>query len=592
MNFLRKFLITLGILVIILAVWLWWNRPHKVDMANYVPADTLVYLEANDLPLIAGELTQTDAWQALAQPAGVKTNLGSYGWLGSLAAWTGIGPADAVVLARAQIAVTLLGFESADAGETLKIKPRYALVAETQTSTSRVQAVVDQRIGDFARRAYGQPIIERKEINGIEVKTWRAPEGKRRIIVAVLDTVAVIGNDEPTVLACLAVRRGERPSLAGNQQLAMMRQRLDSANALAFGYVSPAGAAKLFEVGATVYAAQLLTDPRAQGLAASTLPPLATKLLGGAGWSARRVQGMIEDRYFVTLQNGVADKLREALAADANGANSAGEFLPAGTFSYSHYNYRNPAAAWRGLNLALTTQLDALGAIFVPQLLASVLKRYGIEEPDIFLRSIGPHIITARLNNPNSETVSADKPNSSTEANATTVTIVEVQNEQVLREFVLKRLGAQPSRERIGDAELLVSQNKERGAASFIAGRLLMGPAQLVRRCLEARQRGETLAAAASFQKAAMVVDNQAPANTVTYTSDMASARAFISAIATQKSLREGQPNEEELTRALASLSFSVSETSLREDGFDKQTRSAFGQFGTLAAEYSPAPQR
>lgn len=590
MSFFRKFLIALGLLLIILAVWLWWNRPQKVDMAGYVPADSLIYLEANDLPSIASEITQTDAWKALAPPAGIKANLGRYGWLSRLAAWTGIGPADAVVLSRSQIAVTVMGFDSAEAGETLKIKPRYALIAETHTGASRVQAVLDKRVGDFARRAYGEPIIERKEVGGIELKIWRAPEGERRIVAAVLESVAVIGNDEPTVLACLAVRRGERPSLAGNPQLEMMRQRLGGATGLAFGYVSPPGAAKLLEVAATANAGQFLSDPRAQGLAASTLPPLAAKILGSAGWSARLTNGMIEDRYFVMLQNGVAANLREALTTSPYVTRSAGEFLPAETYSVSHYNYREPAAAWRGLNLMLSTQLDALGAIFVSRLLAAALKPYGIDEPDAFLRSIGPNIITARLNNASAAV--ADNTNSTGSTTSSTVTIVEVQDEKVLREFVLKRLGAQPRSERIGDAELLISKSKDRGAACFLAGRLLMGQAQHVRRCLEARLRGETLAAAEAFQKTARSLESQTPSNTVTYTSDSVPALAFISVIAAQKEMREGQPNEMEMAGALGSLSFAVSETRLDKGGFERKTRSSFGQFGTLAAQFSPRQER
>ncbi|MDX6693732.1 MAG: hypothetical protein QOF02_1335 [Blastocatellia bacterium] len=588
MSFFRKFLIALLVLVIILGFWLWWNRPQRVDMAGYVPADSLIYLEANNLPLIASEVTQTDAWKALAPPAGIKANLGSYGWLSRLAAWTGIGPADAVVLSRAQIAVTVMGFDAAEAGATLKIKPRYALVAETHTSASRVQTAIDKRVGEFARRAYGEPVIERKEVGGVELKTWRAAEGERRIVTSVFESVAIVGTDEATVLACVAVRRGERPSLAGNQQMEAMRQRLDGANALAFGYVSAGGAAKLLEVAATVYATQMLSDPRAQGLAASTLPGLANKILGSAGWSARLSNGMVEDRYFVTLQNGVTSVLREMLATAGGPAPSAGELLPAETYSVSHYNYRDPAAAWRGLNLALSTQLDTLGAIFVSQLLKEALKPYGIEEPDVFLRSIGPNIITARLNEPDA-TANNQKPESG--SSSVTVTIVEVKDEKVLREFVLKRLGAQPRRERVGEAEMLVSQNKERGAACFIMGRLLMGPTQHVRRCLEAQGRGETLAAAADFQKAARAIEGQAAANTVTYSSDAAPAHAFISAIAAQKAVREGEPNAIELSRALENLSFSASETRLVENGFEKKTRSSFGQFGTLAAQFSPSSQ-
>jgi hypothetical protein len=492
------------------------------------------------------------------------------------------------VLSRAQIAVIVMGFDSADAGETLKIKPRYALVAETHTGASRVQAVVDKRVGDFARRAYGEPVVERKEVNGIELKTWHAPEGERRIVAAVLESVAVIGNDEQTVLACVAVRRGERPSLAGNQQLEAMRQRLDGASGLAFGYVSPAGAAKLLEVAATVYAAQFLSDPRAQGLAASTLPTLAAKILGSGGWSARLTNGMVEDRYFVTLQNGVATHLSGMLATSTMVAQSVGQLLPADTYSVSHYNYRDPAAAWRGLNLALSTQLDTLGAIFVSRLLESALKPYGIEEPDAFLRSIGPNILTARLDDSSVNNAAADNADSGKSTNSSTVTIVEVQDEKVLREFVLKRLGARPRSERIGDAELLVSQGKDRGAACFIMGRLMMGSATQLRRCLEARMRGETLAAAADFQKAAHAIEGQAQANTVTYTSDIAPAHAFISTIAAQKAAREGQPNEAELARTLDTLSYAVSETRLVEGGFEKKTRSSFGQFGTVAAQFSP----
>jgi hypothetical protein len=259
--------------------------------------------------------------------------------------------------------------------------------------------------------------------------------------------------------------------------------------------------------------------------------------------------------------------------------------LPAETYSVSHYNYRDPAAAWRGLNLTISAQLDTLGAIFVSKLLESSLKPYGIEEPDAFLRSIGPNIITARLSDTSSNTDAANK------ADSSTVTIFEVQDEKALREFVLKRLGAQPRREMIGDAELLISQSKDRGAACFIAGHLLMGPVQHVRRCLEARQRGETLAAAVAFQKAARSLEGQTQANTVTYTSDSVPARTFISAIATQKALREGQPNEDELRRALENLSFSVSETRLSESGLERRTRSSFGQFGSLAAQFSPSPQ-
>jgi hypothetical protein len=573
MKFLRKALLVFLALVLILAIWIWWNRPRKVNMAAYVPADSLIYLEANDLPDIAGGITSTDAWKALAPVAGIKSNLGNLGWLSRLASWTGIGPADAVVLSRAQVAVTVLGLEVADAGDTLKIKPRYALVVETHTGESRTRTAVENRIGDFARRAYGEPRVEQREADGANFTTWIAPGGERRIIAAVMGSVAVIGNDEPAVQACLAVRRNERPSLDGNPQLEEMRRRVGGSDALAFGYVSPEGAARLLEMAATAYAGQISPDPRAQSAAASILPPLAKKILGGAGWSARFSDGVIEDRYFLALQNGVAAKLQTALASQQNVTLAASELLPADVYSLSRYNYRDPAEAWSGLNSAIASQADALGSLLIARLLDASLKPYGIEEPGSFLRAIGSELVTARLD----------------DSGSSTVTIVEVRDEKTLRDFVAKRLGAKPRVELIGETEMLVANSEKRDASSFVGGRLVMGRAENVRRCLEARQTNQTLAADDVFQRSTRLISASSAANVVTLTEDNAPARTFITAIAAQRGMRERPVNNAELESALLRLRYAVSETQVVDGGFERRTRSSFGQFGALASQFAPA---
>jgi hypothetical protein len=573
MKFFRKALLVFLALLVILAAWVWWNRPQKVDMAAYVPADSLIYLEANDLPDIAGGVTSTDAWKALAPSAGLKTNLGNLGWLSRLASWTGIGPADAVVLSRAQVAVAVLGLDAADAGDTLKIKPRYAVVVETHTGESRARSAVENRVGDFARRAYGEPRVEQKEIDGAKFTTWIAPDNERRIVAAVMGSVAVIGNDEGAVQACLAVRRNERPSLAGNPQVEEMRGRVGGKDALAFGYVSPDGAARLLEMAATVYAGQISSDPRAQSAAATMLPPLAKKILGGAGWSARVSEGVVEDRYFMGLQNGVAAQLQSALAPRQGLALTTGELLPANIYSLSRYNYRDPSQAWRGLNAAISSQADTLGAVLLTRLLDASLKPYGIEEPDNFLRSIGPEIVTARLD----------------DSGSSTVTIVEVLDEKTLNDFVNRRAGAKPAVETIGEAKLLISNNEKHDASSFVGGHLLMGTAENVRRCLEARKAGQTLAAYDNFQRAARSSSAGGAANVVTFTDDYAPARTFITAMATQRGLRERPLNESQLESALKGLRYALSETRIVDGGFEKKTRSSFGQFGTLASQFAPA---
>jgi hypothetical protein len=570
---LRKLLAFTIVFLAIAVAWLWWNRPQKVDMAGYVPADALVYLEANSLPEIVQGLSETDAWKALAPPAGIRSDLTQVGWLSRLSAWTGIGPAEAVALSRAQVAIAVLSLEAADAGETLKIKPRYGVVAETHMSEWRARAAVEKRIGDFARRAYKSPTVERKKIDDVEFVLWKAPSGDRQIATAVIGSVAVIGTDENSVRAILAVRRGERPSLAGNQLLEEMRRRVGAEKSLSFGYVSPQGAAQLLEVAIAAYAGQISNNPQIQGAIASRLPQLSNKLLGGAGWSARFTGGVVEDHYFLALQNGVAERLREPLAPGEGSVVEASRLMPPETYRLTRYNYRDPAAAWKGLNAAISSQLDALGAVSVSILLKAALEPYGIEEPDGFLASIGSEMVTAGLDN----------------AGSSTLTVVVVKDEKALRGFVSKRLGARPRTEKIGEADLLISRDEERGAASFVGGHLLMGSEANVRRCLEARAQGQTLDRSAPFQQSLRGASgNTAPASVITFTDDAASARTFITAIASQPAARTRAFNQEEAERALDQLAYSVSETNLIEGGFEKRTRSAFGQFGTLVSQFSP----
>jgi hypothetical protein len=571
MKIIRPVLLVIIAVVLIALVWLWWNRPQRVDMAGYVPADSLVYLEANSLPDIAEGVVSTDAWKKLAPPAGIRSGLGQIGWLSRLSAWTGIGSADAVVLARAQIAVTVLGLDAADEGETLKLKPRYALVVETHTGEARTRAAVEKRIGDFARRAYGEPHVESSEIEGVKFIKWSAPGSERLIVAAVVGSLAVIGNDESAVQVCLAVRRGERPALAGNAQMEEMRKRVGSQTAVAFGYVSPVGATKLLEIAATIFFGQAAQDPQIQSLIASMLPQLASKVLGGAGWSARFAGGLVEDQYYLSLQNNVAARLGDALASPPGATFSAAQLLPAETYSLSTYSLRDPQSAWRAFNVALSSQLDYLSSIVVPRLLQSLLKPYGIDEPEGFLRTVGSEIVTARLD----------------DAGASTVTIVETRDEMALREFVSKKLGLNPRAERVGDAEILISKEEERGAASFIAGHLLMGSEANVRRCLEAKAQAQTLAAVDAFQRAARMASATGLAFAVTFTDDSAPARTFINAIAAQRGARTQPVNNADLERTLGQLTYAVSETRLIEAGFERKTRSSFGQFGTLVAQFA-----
>src|SRR4051812_22288407 len=291
-NVRRAFIVLLLLAAAVLA-WLWLTRPTKVDMAAYVPADSIVYLEADSLPALFDGVTSTDAWRELSRAAGVETNQAQSSWLTGLVSFTGIGPSDAVVLSRAQVAVAVLGFEAAEESDTtLRFSPRAALVAETHTSEWRVRAAVEKLAGDFARRSFGAASVERKEVDGVQFVTWVSQaDARRKIVTAVDDSEALMGNDEATVRACLDVKRGTRPSLAANEQLKETRERLGGEDALAFGFAPQGSAAKMVEVFAPAFVGGVSSESKLQSLLATVLPQLTSQVLGSAGWSAHAAGG-------------------------------------------------------------------------------------------------------------------------------------------------------------------------------------------------------------------------------------------------------------------------------------------------------------
>ena len=253
----------------------------------------------------------------------------------------------------------------------------------------------------------------------------------------------------------------------------------------------------------------------------------------------------------------LAHLLPDALAA----------FVPSDAYSLSQYNYRAPAAAWEGFQRGLAGQVDAVSALLLTRLLPLAFQPYGITEPSAFLATLGPVTATARLN----------------DAEGGTVIIAKVNDETALRALVPQLLGGAPGPpEQVPGADIFTDGTPDGRAAAFTGGYLLLGPAERVRRCLEARKQGATLAQNPAWRRAADTVTPTPQA--VSYTDEQAAARAFLAFVATRNAT--GKPQPVALSQALARLPYAVSETRLTNDALEKQTRSAFGLIGTLAAQF------
>lgn len=563
MVYVRRALVAVLLLAVLAFAWLWLTRPQSVDMTAYAPADAIVYAEADSLPAIMDAFTSTDAWRELAPAAGVEARTG---WLPSFLSFTGLGPSDAVVLARAQVAVIVLGFQAAEESDTtLKFTPRAALVAETHSSSWRVRAAVEKLLGDFARRAFERQTFERKEVDGVPFYLWVEQAGAHRTIVAAVDgSVAVVGNDEASVRACLDVRRGARPSLAGDDQLKEMRVRLGGGGTLAFGYAPRGSAAKAVEVFAPAFVGGMSQKPQVQSVLATFLPQFINQTLGAAGWSARVNEGVLEDRYFLSLPADVARRLEGTFAPAEHPGDDATRVLPGETYQVTFYDLHTPEDAWRGLNAALSSQTDISRATIITLALEALVKPYGVENPREFLRACGGEVATARL-----EAASEGK-----------VLVASVRDAAALRAQALAHLGPGARVERMGPAEILISTDEERGAAAFVDGFLVMGSEEDVRRCVQSRIE-ENEAGRDDPLKTATASFAGRTAFARTLTDERNSARAVLSHFA-----RRGDATG--LEAALARRRYAVSETLLADGGFEKRTRSAFGLFGEIVTRTSP----
>ena len=564
----RKALISLLVLVALGAAWLFWNRAPRTEMSAYVPAESLAFVEANDLMGLANGITGTEAWRVLAPPLGAPSQLIPYSWSIRVARWTGIGSAEAVLLARSQFALFFTHAQATESVNTLTIKPLAALVIETHTSPGRMKAVVEKHVGQFAQRSFGGASIARRQIEGVELVEWKSPDNTRQLILAVVDTVAIVGNDESVVLRCIEIRRGRQPSLATNPQLQTMKQQLRGSQALVFGFVPKAGVKAVIQAWAFARAGNA-------GDAAAIAPLISNafgNLIDGFAWASRLDQSGAEDQCRVALAQGVSQQLSDDLTPEPPGDKLDFSFVPAEAISVTSYQLRNPARFWRELNAVVSSRSDVLTAVASRPLLKALLEPYGISDPDNFFPAIGPRVQLVRLDN-------------STPA----VLIAQTFDKLALRKLAERRLGRQPKTEKFEETEILIGSD---GWSFAFAGEyFLTGRADAVRRCLDAKGRGQSIATNRSFTRARSTVDVSLPVVSLTLSPEGPTAISFVELFSSQER-SAFSTNAAIIQQGAASLPHSVNVTMMKGDAIEWSSRSSFGLLGSLSTAFAPEKLR
>src|SRR6185369_7420271 len=283
------------LLILIGAAFWWWNSPRAVDMADYAPADSIVYVEFNNLAAVAHAIQNSEVWQAAAPITQSKP--ATQNRFMNAAARAGIGPLPAVLFARAQFALVVVGLNTSQENDTLKVRPEVAIIAETHTSRWRTRQVTVDAVKQLANFVYGASMCSERS-GDAEYIDCSIAGGERKIVGAVDGTVVVIGNSDNAVRSCLEVRRGTRPSIHTDAELVKVRANVASNNTLGFGYLSPAISAKLYSCAAPLLMRKAPGNQQLEQLLAVS----AGKVLRGVAWTANPSPHGIEDRFLFSLE--------------------------------------------------------------------------------------------------------------------------------------------------------------------------------------------------------------------------------------------------------------------------------------------------
>ncbi|HSQ23947.1 MAG TPA: hypothetical protein VLN44_06045 [Pyrinomonadaceae bacterium] len=534
-------------------------------MFQFAPMDSLAFVDANDLAAVVTGIEQTNAWQALATPIGAPSKVSPNRWWIALARWTGLGSIDAVLLARSQVGVVFSGAEGSQAGNTLTIKPLTTFIIETHTYQRRMRAAVERHLEELARRIYKDPVFVRKTIESFEFEEWTSADGTHQIVFVFLDTAVIVGNDETSVLRSIRARLGNGPSLRDAAEFKDVRNRTQSSGAAVFGFISQSGIKSLLQAYALYR-----SDSSADAITGARIfADTFGALVKNAGWAASFRDGMVEDRFSVGLANGVANKLRTSAIPDRGPDVTNLQFVPVGARSVSLYQLHDSAGFWSELNAAVSSHADLIGAIAARPMLKSLLKSYGIDDPDVFSRAIGTRLQTIKV-----------------DENSPSVMVAESFDRQALRNLAMRRLGQNPKSEKLGEAELLLSSS-DNWAAAFVNNYFLIGPLDMVRRCLLTQSSGSSLSTTEPFRKSQSHVDVSLPMIALTFATDERAAISFIETFAHQQRSAFATTGPE-VDQATKRLPLALSATVLGESSIEWTARSSFGLGGSLAAQLFP----
>ena len=497
------------------------------NLRSFAPADSVIYLEANNLGKTLNALTESENFQKIAAN---KT--------------------DFSVLEEVQTAIVVTGFETSEKQVTaedsvLNFKPQFVAIADAHTWEWQTLSLAENQLNAFVRRIYGDDAkLSNEDKDGGRWFVWTAKD-RREVFAFVENSLIFFGNNRKAIENCLKVKNGAGESLLKNENLT----RAYSANDenLTFGFVTSEGVKQIANYIGVSTALSATDEVAGRSFIASVLPQILQNTTEEIVWTSQKSGGGIEDDYEIVLKKETASVLAETLSASTQIETDSSEFLPSEISSATKYNLENPLIAWRSLLLVTAKNTDAMSGKILVQFSNSLLESYVVKDAETFLSAIGSEILTARFDQDG-------------EKSTAIVTISDLEN---VKKSLIDEINFKTQPEKIGNAEIWKSGEDDISAA-FVGNKLILGDSESVLKCLNAKQTGQNFTKNQIYKNFAA-----SKAVAVTFAKDTESAEKIANV----------------LGKAKGNANFSVNyltETNFTNNKIERKTVSAFGLIGTI----------
>lgn len=502
------------------------------NLRALAPADTLIYLETNDLAAAIQPIIDN---KSFAEVAKRKPDLSA--------------------LRGVQLAVAVTGFETKEEKLTEensigRVQPHFAAIADTHAWGWQTRNFAENQLGEFINNVYGGGVnLEVTDKNGGKYYVWTA-EDKRKAYAFVQDSLIFFGNDESSIERCLAVKRGEADSILENPKLPAA-----DPNALASGYISTDGVAQIANIAGLAVAAGTGEEEGVKSFIAGVLPKLLRSSVSELTWTAAKTERGIEDKWLISTAPDVTNVFSETLSPSGQPDVTLFEDLPSDLPSVTLYNIKEPQVAWRSLLLVARKQTDPLAGRMIGGFSGILLEPYGVRDVEMFTSAIGPTIVTAKLD------ADGEKP----------VLIARIKDRGKVRLSLLREF--KPPKPEIGEQGVEVWTTTDGDlSAAYIGDEIILGDTDFVNKCVSTDRMTVQAKQDAILKRFGDIRLGAA----VTVGTDSTSAAKIAAVLGGKKS---------EEARAASSY---MTETRFTKNGIERRTVSDFGLIGSIIAQLAP----